>query len=103
MGEIIELEGIQEDLDVVKEEVERLFSDIGLDIIPTAWGVPMYDTQSESFHGWHPKFLNDAKPSTSERAESLTSAMLVLDQMGYCDLADKLSDVINKLFTEDLE
>jgi hypothetical protein len=98
-----ELEGIQDDLDVVKEEVERIFTDMGLDIVPTIWGVPMYDLQSETSYGWHPKFLNDDNPSTSEMAECLTRAMLVLDQLGHDHLADSLSDVINKIFTESMD
>jgi len=115
MGEIInledykdcqaqeELEDIQDDLELVKEEVERLFADIGLNIVPSVWGVPMYDLQSESSYGWQPKFLNDSKPSTSEMAESLTRAMLVLDQLGCDHLADSISDVINKLFIEGID
>ena len=94
----------EKDVDEMQDELDDLLSKIRPSIIPTVWGIPLYDKAKTDWHS----FLSYSSPFSDstyespggpqEAVELLTRAMLLLDHSGHEDLADIVSAVINELF-----
>ena len=92
-----------DDVEDIQDEFDELLSKFRPHIIPTVWGIPLYDKATSDWHS----FINYQSPfsddvaehpgSHREAVELLTRGMLMLDHAGHEDLADIVSSVINKL------
>ena len=95
----------EDDIDIIQEELDILLSSMRPHIIPTIWGIPLYDKAKSDWHSFSHYYspfsdMTAVHPgSTQDAAELLTRAMLMLDHAGRDDLADIVSSILNRLFT----